>query len=355
MLATMLMVAATLSPQDVAQLAASYADAVASVHAAHLRRPTAKDEAELAARLPRTAAQQLERLLAADGPDAAAALLVAGRAALDLDRQDDFTAVRARLLALDTAAAAELGIALSRPRFVALGEGGMEPAGLAAVADAFDLALDGYEEVFGLTDFSKVPGKKLRLRVRRVERIDRPPHFAPQFPWHSEIDFPVVDAKGFASPTQDGKFLFYGLCHELGHVIAMWGDRQDEADRHAWAHYTGVVLVEHLAATKRGSPVLKQVRDQRWRSLEFERKQLAAKQVQPGGRDVDGVMARFVALHDAVGPKAIGEALNALDEAGRHLRVNRVRYYSMRDFEQALLATKAGKKAKPAIAAAFAD
>lgn len=355
MLTTLFLVAATLSPQAPAKLAAAYADAVAEVHAAHLRRPKAKDEAELAAQLPAAATQQLERLLAGGGPETAAALLVAGRAALDLDRLDDFTAVRERLLALDPATAAELGIALSRPRFLALGEGGIEPDGLAAVADAFDLVLDGYAEVFGLTNFSKVPGKKLRLRVRLVETIERPPHFAPQFPWHSEIDFPVVDANDFTSPTQDGKFLFYGLCHELGHVIAMWGDRQNEEDRHAWAHYTGVVLVEHLAATKKGSPVMKKVRDPRWRSLEFERKQLAAKKVEPGGKDVDAVMARFVALHDAVGPKAIGEALAALDTAGKHLLVNRVRYYSMRDFEQALLATKAGKKAKKRVAAAFAD
>lgn len=347
---------AALAPQDPAALARDYAAAIEDVNEAHALEPAAANEAELAAKLPAAASRQFDRLLAADdAPAVRDALIAAGRAALELDRLADFERARTRLAQLAPERAAELGIALSRERFVAIGEGGVEPDGLAAVADAFDLVLDGYAEVFGLEAFSKVPGKKLRLRVRLVDAITRPPHFAPQFPHHSEIDFPVLDANGFASPTDKGQFLFYGLCHELGHVIAMWGDRKNEEDRHAWAHYTGVVLVEHLAATRKGSPVMKKVRDVRWRSLEFERKQLAAKEQEPGGGTTEAVMARFVALHDAVGPKAIGEALNALDADDRHLLVNRVRYYSMRDFEKALLATKAGRAKKKRIAAAFTD
>lgn len=356
MLAMVTGVLFALLPQDAERLAHDYADAVAKVNEAQARKPTAADEDELAAKLPDAAAQSLDKLVAADdAPAVRDALLAAGRAALDLDRIDDFDRVRARLAALDPARAGELGIALSRERCLALGQDGVQPAGLAAVADAFDLVLDGYAEVFGLTAFSKVPGKKLRLRVHLVDQITRPPHFAPEFPFHSEIDFPVIDADGFASPTKQGQFLFYGLCHELGHVIAMWGDRQHEEDRHAWAHYTGVVLVEHLAKQHKDAPALQNVRDVRWRSLEFERKQLAAKQVAPGAKDADTVLARFVALHDAVGPKVIGEALNALDAKDKHLLVNRVRYYAMKDFEQALLQTKAGKKAKKKVEAAFAD
>ena len=36
-----------------------------------------------------------------------------------------------------------------------------------------------YDEVFGFAEYSKVPGKKLRVRVHLEERITRPPHFAP--------------------------------------------------------------------------------------------------------------------------------------------------------------------------------
>lgn len=344
------------APQEPGRLAADYAEAITALNEAHGRRPVARTEAELAAKLPAPAAKSLDRLLAAaDAPAVRDALFVAGRAALELDCIDDFRRVRERLLALDGPRAAELGIALSRARFLALGRDGVEPAGLVAVADALDLALDGYEDVFGLRDFSKVPGKKLRILVHLVPAIEKPPHFAPQFPFHSEVDFPVVDRDGFASPTKQGQFLFYGLCHELGHVLAMWGDRTNEEDRHAWAHYTGVVVVEHLAAKHAASPGMKQVRDVRWRSLAYERRQLAARKVAPGGKDADTVLARFVALHDVVGPRAIGEALNALDAQDRHLLVNRVRYYAMRDFEQALLATAAGRSKKKQIAAAFAD
>jgi hypothetical protein len=132
----------------------------------------------------------------------------------------------------------------------------------------------------------------------------------------------------------------------------MWGDRQNEEDRHAWAHYTGVVIVEHLGRQRHD--VLKDLRDVRWRSLAFERKQLEAKRVEPGGKDADTVFARFLALHDAVGPKVVGEALAALDAKGDHLLVNRVRYYAMKDFHRALLATRPGRAQRREVDAAFA-
>jgi len=341
--------------RDAPRLAKEYAEAVEAVNRAHADKPAARDEDELGKKLPANAAKCVAELTKVeDSPAAREALATAAKAALELDRTEDFEPLRARLAAFAPGPAKELGIVLSRPRFLAIGTNGVEPEGLAAIADVLDLVLDGYAERFGFTAFSKVAGKKLRLRVHLEQKITRPPHFAPQFPWHSEIDFPVVDARAFRSPTADGKFLFYGLCHELGHVIAMWGDRQNEEDRHAWAHYTGVVLVEHLAQTRKDHPAMQELRDVRWRSLEFERKQLAAKKVVPGPKDADTVFARFLALHDAVGAKAIGEALNALDAAGKHLLENRVRYYAMRDFEAELLSSKAGRAKKKDIEAAFA-
>lgn len=348
-----LLVSSPALAQDAPALARSYAEAIEAANRSHADKPTAKSEDEIAAKLAPAVRQipaQLVKL--ADKPAVRDALVVAANAALALDRVEDFELLRARLASLAPEQASELGIVLSRPRFLVLGTNGMQPEGLVAIADVFDLVLDGYRSVFGLEAFSKVPGKKLRLHVHLEAKIKRPPHFAPEFPFHSQIDFPVIDARTFTSPTKEGQFLFYGLCHELGHVLAMWGDRKNEEDRHAWAHYTGVVVVEHLASSK--EKAVAELRDVRWRSLEFERKQLAAKKVVPGPKDSETVLARFVALHDAVGPKAIGEALATLDAAGRHTRVNRVRYYAMRDFQQSLLATKAGKAAKKAVDAAFA-
>jgi len=255
---------------------------------------------------------------------------------------DDFETVRVRLLKVAPDDAKALGIALSRSRFVARGTDGVEAEGLKALADAFDAVLDGYADVFGLTNFSKVPGKKLRLRAHLVPVITKPPHFAPQFAWHSEIDFPVVDARGFSSPTEQGQFLFYGLCHELGHVIAMWGDTKDEEDRHAWAHYTGVVLVEELS--KRKLPALEKARDGKWRSLAKEREELVKEPVEAKERERWKRMKAFVGVHDLVGARAVGEAINAMEAAGKVLRVNRVRYYRVGDFEEAVCATEAGRK-----------
>jgi hypothetical protein len=181
-----------------------------------------------------------------------------------------------------------------------------------------------------------VPGKKLRVRLHLVREIVEPPHFAPQFPYHSQIDFPIATEDELNSPTGDGKFLFYGLCHELGHVIAMWGDRSREEDHHSWAHYTGVTIVEHLAGQAKHSNLLAELRDVRWRSLAKERE--AAQSEKPSLATRETVMALWIALHDAVGPKAIGDALNALDAEDKRLRVNRVRYYTFAELKRALLA-----------------
>ena len=86
-----------------------------------------------------------------------------------------------------------------------------------------------------------------------------------------KLGFDPASASALKSPTADGKFLFYGLCHELGHVIAMWGDRANEEDRHSWAHYTGVLLVEHLSARAGSSSFLEELRDARWHSREVYR------------------------------------------------------------------------------------
>lgn len=344
--------ALTASANPYASDADAYRDAVAKINDAHAAKPADADETALAKKLPKAATAALQRLLA-DPKVAPADLLVVGEAALDLDRVEDFEAIRAKLATLAPAEAPKLGIALSRPRFLLRGIDGVELPALTAIGDTLDLVLDAYRDVFHFTSWSKVPGKKLRVRVHLVPKIEKPPHFAPQFPWHSEIDFPVVSKDAFRSPTADGKFLLYGLCHELGHVIAMWGSVSGDEDHHAWAHYTGVVIVEHLAKSAPDAAVLRELRDAKWRTLSIERKDLEERKVKPGLVDRDAVLALLVGLHDLVGPAAVGDALNALDRGGKNQRVNRVRYYALRDFEAALVAGDAGRASAKAIAALF--
>lgn len=334
-----------------AQDAAAYADAVAKINNAHARQPKGT-EADLGKAMPVSAKTALQRLLASKpAADLGPALLRAGEAALDLDQTADFEAIRKQLATVAPDLAAKLGTAVSRPRFLVRGIGAFEPGYLDGFADVFDGVLAGYDEVFGFKEFSKVAGKKLRVRVHLELAITKPPHFAPQFPWHSEIDFPVDDGKKFSSPTPKGQFLFYGLCHELGHVIAMWGDLKTMEDKHAWAHYTGVVLVEHLSEKAADKPWMAAMRDLRWKSLQLERA-IPANQVAPSlSGDYGAVMALLIAVHDAVGPKTIGAAMNRLDEQKKNRRVNHVRYYSFADFRKALEDVAPDKKAE--IAKAF--
>ncbi|MEW6074176.1 MAG: hypothetical protein AB1726_16470 [Planctomycetota bacterium] len=331
-----------------AKLADTYVEAVAKLNQEQARKAQGTEE-DLAARLPRPATAALEKLLALDPEETLeSSLRRCATAALDLDRIADFAAVRARIAALFPDRPGELPVALSRPRYLLIGENGLTVECLERFAAVLDAIFAAYDEVFGFAEWSKVPGKKLRFRIHLEPEITRPPHFAPQYEFHSEVDFPVIDAEKLSSPTPDGKFLFYGLCHELGHVVAMWGDRQNEEDHHAWAHYTGVTIVEHLSAQEGFAELAKDLRDARWRSLRAERDRLAG--TKPALDSADAVLATLIALHDAVGPRALGAAINHLDRQGKPARVNAVRYYSFRLLKEGLLETLAAKKDRQAVA-----
>jgi hypothetical protein len=247
------------------KLAEAYAEAVEKLNAEHARKPEGNED-ELAKKLPPKALRALDDLLALEKGDGLGEELArAGEAALDLARTADFERVRERLDRVDAARAADLGVALARPRFLLRGIGGLDEHYLEHFADVFDAILSAYDELFGFDEFSKVPGKKVRVRIHLEKEITRPPHFAPQFPWHSEIDFPVVDSGKLRSPTADV----------------------------------------------------------RWRSLSKERERLAG--VKPSRADADGVLALLVSLHDELGARAIGDALDDLEHAGKLSRVNGVR------------------------------
>jgi hypothetical protein len=336
-------------------LAAPYTGAVQKLNEEHARKPKGVTEADLARRFPAAARKSLDALLKAkDSPEVLDALVACGEAALDLDLLADFDRIRERLEGASPEQAKKLGVMVSRPRFLVHGAGGLDRAYLENFADVVDAILAAYDEVFGFKEWSKLPGKKLRFRVHLEEKITRPPHFAPQFPFHSEVDFPVIPGS-LRSPTPEGQFLFYGLCHELGHVIAMWGNGKGpvDEDRHQWAHYTGVTIVEHLAETAKDKPCLQGLADVRWRSLRKERERLQEQKLALASDD--GVLALLIALHDQVGPKAIGDAINHLDALDRRLRVKRVRYYTFKEIEEALIAGRKDPKDKAAVARVFAE
>lgn len=339
--------AASLLLDRASSLADTYVKAIEKLNEEHKRKPTGTEE-ELAARLPKKAAGALESLLKLESADSLEeSLRRCSEAALELDRVDDFNEVRERWTKLVPERAAELDVALSRPRYLLIGRKGLTAEYLEHFAEVLDEVFAAYDEVFGFAEWSKVPGKKVRFRVHLEDKITTPPHFAPQFPFHSEVNFPVIDPERLTSPTSDGKFLFYGLCHELGHVMAMWGDGSNEEDHHAWAHYTGVVIVEHLSEQRTFKKLGKDLRDVRWRSLKAERKRLEETPLSLDSRD--GVLRTLIALHDEVGAEAIGAAMNHLYEKEKCVRVNAVRYQSFRNLRTGLLDTLKARKAKKAV------
>lgn len=330
------------------KLAAAYVDAIEDINAAHAKAPGKTREVDLEKKFPAVARKAFDALLLVKAEDElVTALSEVADAAADLDLERDFEIARARIEVLAPDQAKKVGRLVSRERFLVRGTNGLDANYLGHFADVFEAILGAYDDVFGFAEFSKVPGKKLRVLVHLEDKIEAPPHFAPEFRWHSQIDFPVADPRELKSPTADGKFLFYGLCHELGHVVAMWGDGRTEADHHAWAHYAGVAIVEHLAGDARASKLLTGLDDVRWRSLTKERE--ALKGVTPSTETKDGVMALFLALGDKVGTRAIGAAINALDAKGGVLRINAVRYYDFKRLRATLLELAKDEKSKQSI------
>ncbi len=330
--------ASAFPPDPSMEKAQAFAVAVRKVNEDHAAKPGTAKEDDLADRLPKEARRALDSLLAEkDSADLPAALLVAAGATMDLDLEEDFERVRARLEKAAPEEAKKAGLLLSRPRFVLLGRDGVTREYLAGFAGILDGILDAYDRVFGFEEWSKVPGKKIRVKVHLVDRITSPPHFAPQFPFHSEIDFPVLAEETLTSPTKQGQFQFYGLCHELGHVVAML-DRPDgtKEDHHQWADYTGNAVVEELSTRTPAPPWMEGMRDYpRWKGMERLRERV--KEAKPALDGPQGVMRILVSLHDTAGPRAIGAAVNLLDRRDERLRVNRVRYYTFREIRAALL------------------
>ena len=316
--------------------AKTFSDAVREVNVKHAAAPGKAKEDDLGKSLPKDARRALESLLAEkDSKDLPPALLVAAGAAMELDLGKEFEEIRTRLAKADPAEAAKAGFLVSRPRFVALGRDGVTREYLEDFAVVFDGILDAYDRVFGFEEWSKVPGKKLRVLVHRVDAITRPPHFAPEFEFHSQIDFPVLPEERLTSPTPKGQFMLYGLCHELGHVVAMMDRGEAREDFHQWAHYTGVAVLEELSERKPAPEWMERMADVRWRSLSKERERL--KDVAPSLDGEDGVLKALVSLHDTLGPRSIGDAINLIDRRADRTRMNGVRYCTFREIRGALL------------------
>jgi hypothetical protein len=121
-------------------------------------------------------------------------------------------------------------------------------------------------------------------------------------------------------------------------------------DFHQWADYTGNAIVEDLSTREPAPDWMKGLRDfPRWKGMEKLRARVKA--VGPALDSADGVMKLLVSLHDTVGTQAVGDAINFLDRRDERLRVNRVRYYTLREILTTLLEVVKDPAKRKAVAA----
>ena len=238
---------------------------------------------------------------------------------------------------LDVAVAAKLGQFRSSDNFLARVVGA-DPKYLEAALRLAEAAREGYRELFGFEEISKVPGKRVRIVIHVDPELETDRlYFHPSPPYHSELRLLVPETKYL---TLAGKRrLVYGFIHELGHMVAMWGEHNKvEDDRHAWAHYTGCLVVEEVYERLGNEPWPSWTAFQRRAS--GKTRLLAQIEGKESGTDsYESVLALFYRIGETWGTDVYGKAWTWLEKNRRIRRVNRVPYLWLRDLRDALAAT----------------
>jgi len=137
--------------------------------------------------------------------------------------------------------------------------------------------------------------------------------------------------RGLSPPGKGGPHIVYGLCHELGHVLAGWED-----DRHQWAHYLGSMLLEDVAAAL-GEKTWPQPYD--YKAEGMARFLAQIKDAAPD-RSTDAGVARI--LYDAgqaFGPAIWGKAVAWVKTNRQGKPFQATRLYTFDDLRDALLAS----------------
>lgn len=252
----------------------------------------------------------------------------------------------------DPEAARKLGIFKLTDHFLIRGVN-VEEKYLDSAALLFECIHEGYEEVFGITEVSKVPGKRIRILLSvdpdKYERHRLYYHPTPM--WHSECRFVMPDPKYLTA--EGGCRIISGFAHELGHMVAMWGKyREREDDFHAWGPYCGFTL---------GDYVYDKLGHKAWPQYIPDYKRTDGIKVykgsmgeEPGCGDHEAVSRLFYEIGERLGNKIYGKAFAWMEKTGRTRKINNVRYYWLSDLKAGLKAT-AKKKHSTWIEKAFAD
>lgn len=230
--------------------------------------------------------------------------------------------------------AEKLGIFKSTENFLIQGVN-VEEQYLEAAAGLFECIYKGYRKVFGITEISKVPGKKIRvvLAVDPEEYKNHRLYFHPTPMWHCECRFEMPSPKYLT--VAGGCRLISGFAHELGHMVAMWGKyREREDDFHAWGPYCGFMLGDYVYERLGRKAWPDYIPDfKRTDGMEFYKTTMGETS---GCGDAGAVRRLFYEIGEKFGPQIYGKAFSWMEKSGRTRTINNVRYYWLQDLKDAL-------------------
>lgn len=208
-----------------------------------------------------------------------------------------------------------------------------------------EAAREGHRKLFGFRSISKVPGKKIRILIHLdASHEGARLYYHPSPPWHSEIRYEIRDEKHLTLAGRQR--IVYGFCHEMGHMVAMWGQyRKVEEDFHAWGHYTGCLVVDQVYETLGNEPWPGWTSYQR-RASGTARLRSELEGQSPGTGSREEVLALFDRVGDLCGTDAYGRAWEWLDGRRRIRRIQQVRYLWLRDLRDGLIATLPRERAR---------
>ena len=190
----------------------------------------------------------------------------------------------------------------------------------------------------------------MRLLIHVDPARSRPRlYFHPSPRYHSELRYEISSETQL---TLGGKQrIVYGFCHEFGHMVAMWGDRKTEDDKHAWAHYTGSLVVEAVYDELGNAPWPTWTAFQR-RASGKARLLRQIDGTTSGTGDYESILKLFHSLGEEFGTETYGQAWRLLAKKKRFRYTNRVAYLWLRDL-QAAFAQLVPKNQAARVAALF--
>ena len=214
-----------------------------------------------------------------------------------------------------------------------------------AAAGLFECYCRGYAEIFGITNISKVPGKKIRVVLdvdaEKYKQIRLYYHPTPM--WHAETRYEMTDTKYLT--VAGGRRLISGFGHELGHMVVMWGKhRVREDDFHAWGPYCGFTLGDYVFDKLGKKAWPDYIPDyKRTDGTRYLKSKAADK---PSCADYEGCLKLFMVIGDTLGTQIYGKAFAWMAKYNRTRKINNVRYYWMKDLKDALNALTNKKYSK---------